>query len=91
MNFDNRLQAPEITPSPRVSALRLPGRVKGSARQADRELLAQAPRDFLDTTHFDTVRFAPPDWAIEAFARAGLYVAKLESRAGVFTRPVLVY
>jgi aspartate/methionine/tyrosine aminotransferase len=71
MNFDNRLQAPEITPSPRVSALRLPGRVKGSARQADRELLAQAPPDFLDTTHFDTVRFAPPDWAIEAFARAG--------------------
>ena len=27
----------------------------------------------------------------EAFARAGLYVAKLESRAGVFSRPVLVY
>lgn len=71
MNFDNRLQPPDIVASPRVTALRLPDRVKGSARQADRDLLAQAPKDFLDTTHFDTVRFAPPEWAVEAFAKAG--------------------
>jgi len=54
-----RLQIPEMLP------------VAGaSARQADLRLLAQAPKDFLDTTHFDTVRFPPPQWALDAFAAA---------------------
>ena len=44
----------------RIDRLTLPGRVPGSsARQADLELLAVAPENFLDTTHFDTVRFPP--------------------------------
>jgi hypothetical protein len=33
-------------------------------------LLAKASPNYLDTTHFDTVRFPPPPWAAEAFARA---------------------
>jgi aspartate/methionine/tyrosine aminotransferase len=41
-----------------------------SARQADVAQLAKAPASFLDTTHFDTVRFPPPPWAAEQFARA---------------------
>lgn len=67
---DKWLSPPEAEPSPRVVELRLPQRVPGSARQADRDLLALAPEGFLDTTHFDTVRFAPPEWATEAIARA---------------------
>lgn len=67
---DQWLTPPEAQPSPRVVELRLPGRAPGSARQADRDLLALAPDGFLDTTHFDTVRFAPPEWATEAIARA---------------------
>ncbi len=59
-----------FSPSKRVVALGLPDRVERGARQADRALLAQAPSTFIDTTHFDTVRFPPPDWALEAFARA---------------------
>ncbi len=57
-------------PSRRVTELGLPQRLAGGARQADRELLAQAPAGFLDTTHFDTVRFPPPPWALRAFAEA---------------------
>ena len=38
-----------------------------SARQADLELLSLAPKKFLDTTHFDTVKFPPPAWAQEVF------------------------
>ena len=41
-----------------------------SARQADRKLLSLAPKGFLDTTHFDTVRFPPPSWAREVFDTA---------------------
>lgn len=67
---DTWLQAPQVQPSPRVNELRLPTRVPGGARQADRDLLALAPEGFLDTTHFDTVRFAPPDWAGDVIARA---------------------
>jgi aspartate/methionine/tyrosine aminotransferase len=59
-----------FSPSRRVVALGLPDRVAGGARRADRELLALAPATFIDTTHFDTVRFPPPDWALDAFARA---------------------
>jgi aspartate/methionine/tyrosine aminotransferase len=41
-----------------------------TVREADRLLLAKAPKDFLDTTHFDTVRFPPPEWALTTFAEA---------------------
>lgn len=55
----------------RIDRLELPNRVPGSsARQADLELLSVAPENFLDTTHFDTVRFPPPPWAVAAFERA---------------------
>ena len=57
----------------RLQRLELPERapIAGtSARRADIALLAKAPADFLDTTHFDTVRFPPPPWAAEQFARA---------------------
>jgi aspartate/methionine/tyrosine aminotransferase len=63
-----------LGPEPRrIVRLQLPGRVasaSASARAADLQLLAAAPAPFLDTTHFDTVRFAPPPWAHEAFAEA---------------------
>jgi len=57
----------------RLQRLELPERapIAGtSARRADIALLAKAPADFLDTTHFDTVRFPPPPWAVDKFARA---------------------
>ncbi len=57
----------------RLQRLELPERAPiavQSARGADIALLAKAPPDYLDTTHFDTVRFPPPPWAAEAFARA---------------------
>ncbi|HZP77208.1 MAG TPA: aminotransferase class I/II-fold pyridoxal phosphate-dependent enzyme [Pseudolabrys sp.] len=57
----------------RVQRASLPERsaiAGSSARQADRDLLAIAPRGYLDTTHFDTERFPPPPWALEAFCRA---------------------
>jgi aspartate/methionine/tyrosine aminotransferase len=41
-----------------------------SVREADRALLAKAPPNFLDTTHFDTVRFPPPPWAADAMHAA---------------------
>lgn len=42
-----------------------------SVREADRQLhLDGAGHGLLDTTHFDTVRFPPPDWAVTAFAEA---------------------
>lgn len=53
--------------------LQVPGRAApehASARAADLSLLALAPDGFLDTTHFDTVRFPPPEWAASAFATA---------------------
>ncbi|WP_299977743.1 aminotransferase class I/II-fold pyridoxal phosphate-dependent enzyme [Desulfobacula sp.] len=55
----------------RINRLELPNRVAGSsARQADLDLLSFAPENFLDTTHFDTVRFPPPSWAVGEFERA---------------------
>ncbi len=56
----------------RISRLTLPGRAGAhhpSARAADLALIARAPDGFLDTTHFDTVRFPPPDWAATVMAR----------------------
>ncbi len=55
----------------RIVQLELPGRSgKQSARQADLELLRSAPDNYLDTTHFDTVRFPPPSWARDALNAA---------------------
>jgi len=42
-----------------------------SVREADRSLgLNGAGDGLLDTTHFDTVRFPPPEWALPTFAAA---------------------
>ncbi len=42
-----------------------------SVREADLSLgLDGAGGGLLDTTHFDTVRFPPPDWALESFSAA---------------------
>lgn len=63
-------QEPEAA---RVTALKLPERAAiapENVRQADMDLLACAPADFMDTTHFDTVRFPPPDWALTRFSEA---------------------
>jgi aspartate/methionine/tyrosine aminotransferase len=56
----------------RLIDMQIPGRVQKqlSARESDLRLIAKAPAGFLDTTHFDTVRFPPPDWAHEVFAKA---------------------
>jgi len=55
----------------RIDRLELPSRVHGkSVRQADLDLLSLAPENYLDTTHFDTVRFPPPSWAVTAFEKA---------------------
>ena len=61
-----------MSPKPkRIARLELPNRVpSSSARQADLNLLSHASDNFLDTTHFDTVRFPPPAWAAPAFERA---------------------
>ncbi len=59
-----------FSPSTRVVDLGLPDRAERGARQADRDLLAQAPSTFIDTTHFDTVRFPPPAWALQSFTEA---------------------
>jgi aspartate/methionine/tyrosine aminotransferase len=67
-------RSPNALPAPaRLRRLELPERASiagTSARRADVALLAKAPANFLDTTHFDTVRFPPPPWATEQFARA---------------------
>lgn len=57
--------------SARIRAAGLDRRADGgSARQADRALQSRTSSTTLDTTHFDTVRFPPPDWAAERFAAA---------------------
>jgi aspartate/methionine/tyrosine aminotransferase len=74
MKSTNHQPVPAATrTAERVRNLELPGRAGidyASARDADRHILGGAPPAFLDTTHFDTVRFPPPDWAQEAFASA---------------------
>lgn len=60
-------------PADRIIDLMLPERADIAApnvRDADLALLARAPDGFMDTTHFDTVRFPPPDWAVDRFAEA---------------------
>jgi aspartate/methionine/tyrosine aminotransferase len=60
--------------SRRVQRTYLPERAEQigmSVRAADRSLhLDGGGHGLLDTTHFDTVRFPPPDWAAPAFASA---------------------
>ncbi|MFF0579407.1 pyridoxal phosphate-dependent aminotransferase [Streptosporangium saharense] len=60
--------------SRRLRATHLPERARyigTSVREADLSLrLDGAGHGLLDTTHFDTVRFPPPDWALETFTRA---------------------
>ncbi|MFD1212751.1 aminotransferase class I/II-fold pyridoxal phosphate-dependent enzyme [Arthrobacter sp. GCM10027362] len=58
-------------PSSRVRTAGIDNRADGgSAREADRALLACTGPTTLDTTHFDTVRFPAPAWAAERFAAA---------------------
>lgn len=60
-------------PADRITDLMLPERADIAApnvREADLALLARAPKGFMDTTHFDTVRFPPPDWARQRFDEA---------------------
>jgi aspartate/methionine/tyrosine aminotransferase len=62
-----------FTEPERIRQLRIPGRpgaADGSVRHADLNLLALAAEGFLDTTHFDTVRFPPPSWAGQTFDQA---------------------
>ncbi|MFF4415519.1 pyridoxal phosphate-dependent aminotransferase [Streptosporangium sp. NPDC001559] len=60
--------------SRRLRATHLPERARligSSVREADLSLrLDGAGHGLLDTTHFDTVRFPPPDWALETFSLA---------------------
>ncbi|PKW16410.1 aminotransferase class I/II-fold pyridoxal phosphate-dependent enzyme [Saccharopolyspora spinosa] len=61
----------ELGPSGRIQAAGIDNRADGgSARLADKALLARTSPTTLDTTHFDTVRFPAPDWAAERFAAA---------------------
>jgi aspartate/methionine/tyrosine aminotransferase len=65
-----------LTPaaSQRVLRTHIPdraGQIGESVRAADRSLrLDGGGHGLLDTTHFDTVRFPPPDWAAQTFAEA---------------------
>ena len=57
----------------RVALLELPERADiapPNVRQADLDILSHVPEDFLDSTHFDTVQFPPPEYAIELFSEA---------------------
>lgn len=57
----------------RIRDLQLPERsfvAAPNVRAADLEILSLVPKNFLDTTHFDTVQFPPPDWALSAFSDA---------------------
>lgn len=62
------------TGSDRLRRTHLPERAQSigvSVREADLELrLDGAGHGLLDTTHFDTVRFPPPDWALATFSAA---------------------
>lgn len=64
----------EVVATPgRTLHLRLPERtdsIGSRARQADLDLLTTAPPGYLGTTHFDTRRFPPPGWAVQAFSAA---------------------
>lgn len=66
--------AGHIADSQRLRRTHLPDRgpqLGMSVRDADLALgLNGAGRGLLDTTHFDTVRFPPPDWALSTFATA---------------------
>ncbi len=62
-----------VRPAERVSLLELPERADiapPNVRQADLDILSHVPADFLDSTHFDTVQFPPPEYAVELFSNA---------------------
>lgn len=64
---------PRAAASKRVELLELPERAgiaPPNVRQADLEILSHVPKDFIDTTHFDTVQFPPPDYALRLFSEA---------------------
>lgn len=72
---DFSLTATAICSKPdQLTRLEIPERVGPhmSARKADLNLIANAPSGYLDTTHFDTVRFPPPVWAIESYSAAAV-------------------
>lgn len=58
--------------SARINRLRVPhGAGKGlTTKDADRRVRSACAPDVLDTTHFDTVRFPVPPYALEKFHRA---------------------
>lgn len=60
--------------SHRLRAMHMPGRLPdATVREADRALLLDGgSAGLLDTTHFDTVRFPPPDWAADTIRAAVL-------------------
>jgi aspartate/methionine/tyrosine aminotransferase len=71
--INNQSDSDTIGIAERIRNLELPGRAGieyASARDADRHILSCAPPAYLDTRHFDTARFPPPDWAQEAVAKA---------------------
>jgi aspartate/methionine/tyrosine aminotransferase len=61
-----------IRTSPRIAQLRVPdGAGDGlSTKDADRRVRAACGPDVLDTTHFDTVAFPVPPYALDIFSRA---------------------
>jgi len=70
--FDETVSYQEVE-AERIGALKLPERsaiAHPNVRQADIDLLAKAPESYIDTTHFDTVRFPPPQWAEQRFTEA---------------------
>jgi len=62
----------QIRTSPRIAQLRVPnGAGPGlSTKDADLRVRAACGPDVLDTTHFDTVAFPVPPYALEMFSRA---------------------
>ena len=63
----------DITSSSRITRSGIKHRIDGeTAREADRRLLTLTNETTLDTTHFDTVRFPPPAWALEKFSAAAV-------------------
>lgn len=63
---------PPSTISSRLMSLRVPnGAGPGlSTKAADLRVRAACAADVLDTTHFDTVRFPPPPYALDLFTQA---------------------
>jgi aspartate/methionine/tyrosine aminotransferase len=66
------------TEAQRITSMRLPERAgiaPPDVRTADRALLMRAPSGYMDTTHFDTVRFPPPEVCGTLLEGAGVLVS----------------